>query len=273
LAFTLIELLVVIAVIGILAALLLPAVSKAKDSTHSTQCLDNLKQLQICCHLYAGDNGDSLPPNDSVSFEDGSLKGVTVASGLSWCPDHPKTDTNTLNLEQGVLFPYNHSAAVYHCPADYSTVQTLSGQPLLQLRNRSYNMSQSVNGYPEYLDNIAGYQQFGHIPAFSKFAQIQTPSPSDLFVFIDELPDTMLDSSFGIPPKGSSFFADVQNSWFDMPADRHNQGGNLSFADGHVEHWQWKTPKVFTERVQDVTAAEMPDYVRLQNAMLQPATD
>ena len=58
-----------------------------------------------------------------------------------------------------------------------------------------------------------------------------------------------------------------------MPADRHDQGGNLSFADGHVEHWQWKAPKVFTGYGQAVTAAEMPDYVRLQNAMLQPAAN
>jgi prepilin-type processing-associated H-X9-DG protein len=152
-------------------------------------------------------------------------------------------------------------------------VQTPDGKLLAQLRNRSYNMSQSVNGYSEFLNNLVNYQQASHVPSVKTLAQIQTPSPSDLFVFIDELPDTEFDSTFWIPPKGSPFFADVQNSWFDMPADRHNQGGNLSFADGHVEHWQWKTPKVFTERAQDVTAAEMPDYVRLQNAMLQPATD
>jgi prepilin-type processing-associated H-X9-DG protein len=134
-------------------------------------------------------------------------------------------------------------------------------------------MSQSVNGYSAYLDNLADYQEVGHIPAFSTLAQIQTPGPSDLFVFIDELAATEFDASFGMPPKGLSFFQDWQNCWFDMPADRHNQGGNLSFADGHVEHWQWKVPKVFTGYGQGVTAAEMPDYMQLQNAMLQPATD
>jgi prepilin-type N-terminal cleavage/methylation domain-containing protein/prepilin-type processing-associated H-X9-DG protein len=271
--FTLIELLVVIAIIGILAALLLPAISRAKDSARSTQCLNNLKQLQICSHLYAGDNADFLPPNDSLVTPDGTPNGTTIASGQSWCPDHPQTDLNTSNLEHGVLFSYNHSPAIYHCPADNATVQTPDGQPLSQLRNRSYNMSQSVNGYSAYLNNIADYQEVGHIPAFSTLSQIQTPGPSDLFVFIDELADTESDSSFGMPPKRSPYFEKWQGCWFDMPADRHNQGGNLSFADGHVEHWQWKTPKVFTGYSQAVTAAEMPDYVRLQNAMLQPATD
>jgi prepilin-type processing-associated H-X9-DG protein/prepilin-type N-terminal cleavage/methylation domain-containing protein len=272
-AFTLLELLVVIAIIGIMAALLLPVLSRAKDKARSTECLNNLKQLQICSHLYAGDNGDFLPPNDSLVTPDGTPNGTSIVSGQSWCPDHPQTDLNTTNLERGVLFQYNRSVAIYHCPADNAIVQTTNGQPLLLLRDRSYNMSQSVNGYSAYLDNIVDYDEVGHIPAFSRLAQIQTPGPSDLFVFIDELPATEYDASFGMPPKGSSFFQQWQNCWFDMPADRHNQGGNLSFADGHVEHWQWKAPKVFTGFGQAVTAAEMPDYARLQNAMLQPATD
>jgi prepilin-type N-terminal cleavage/methylation domain-containing protein len=78
--FTLIELLVVIAIIGILAALLLTAISKAKDSARSTQCLNNLKQLQICSHLYAGDNGDFLPPNDSLVTPDGTPNGTASDS-------------------------------------------------------------------------------------------------------------------------------------------------------------------------------------------------
>ena len=268
-AFTLTELLVVIAVIGILAALSLPAFSKAKDRVRSINCLGNLRQLQVCWHLYAGDNGDILPPNDSVVLPDGSPDGVTIASGQSWCPDHPQTDISTTNLELGVLFPYNRSVAIYHCPADNATVQTSDGKPLSQLRKRSYDMSQSVNGYSAYLDD----QGIGHIPAVRTFAQVQTPGPSNLFVFIDELPQTEFDSFFGMPPKGSPDFEDSQGCWFDMPADRHNQGGNLSFADGHVEHWQWKTPKVFVSFDQAASVAEMPDYVRLQNAMLQPAAN
>lgn len=101
-------------------------------------------------------------------------------------------------------------------------------------------------------------------------SQIQTPCPSDLFVFIDELPATQFDASFGKPPKGATNYQDWPNCWFDLPADRHSRGGNLSFADGHVEHWRWQASKVFTQFGQAVAAAEMPDYVHNQNAMKQP---
>ncbi|HEY1490680.1 MAG TPA: H-X9-DG-CTERM domain-containing protein, partial [Verrucomicrobiae bacterium] len=62
-----------------------------------------------------------------------------------------------------------------------------------------------------------------------------------------------------------------QNIWWDMPANRHNQGANLSFADGHVEHWKWQAPKIFYDWTQPVAPQEMPDYKRVQNAMKQPA--
>ena len=258
LAFTLIELLVVIAIIAILAALLLPGLARAKQKAWTVGCLSNLKQLETCWHLYALDNNDVLPPNDSITY----IGGGDASANVSWCPDHARTDTNTTDLQSGLLFPYNRSVAIYHCPADKSTVETPNGEPLPQLRNRSYNMSQSVNGYPEYLINL-DIPGLSDIPFWKKFAEIRRPVPTRLFVFIDEHPDTLLDAQFG-NPAGAPYWGPM---WFDMPADRHNQGACLSFADGHAERWRWVVSKAGAFAGKMATAAEMPDYLRVQSAM------
>ena len=256
--FTLIELLVVIAVIAILASLLLPTLAKSKEKALTIACTSNLKQLELCFHLYVSDNNDVVPPNDSIMAA--GLGNVALATGISWCPDHARTDTNTVDLERGVLFQYNRSVGIYHCPADRSTVETPDGQLLPRLRNRSYNMSQSVNGYPEFPDPFGVVKI---LPANKRFSQIQTPPPTKLFVFIDEHPDTLLDAQFG-NPVGLPFYPDM---WFDLPADRHNQAANLSFADGHVERWRWRTPKIFTSFLQNLSPEEMPDFLKVQSAM------
>ena len=260
--FTLIELLVVIAIIGILASLLLPALSKAKQRAYTIACLNNLKQLEMCCHLYTVDNNDYLVPNNSVYIIGG---GGSNEKGVSWLLDlDARHEYDPSNIVNGLLFQYNTSLAIYHCPADLSQLEDDSGQLLAQPRWRSYNMSQSFNGFPEYSPVY-----YNIIPAYEKFTQIRHPSPSELFVMIDENSDTQEDAEFGNPPAGSPYF--WPNVWWDMPSDRHNRGANLSFADGHAEHWKWKVSKVFYDWVQPVPPQEMPDYLRLQNAMKQPA--
>jgi prepilin-type N-terminal cleavage/methylation domain-containing protein/prepilin-type processing-associated H-X9-DG protein len=256
-AFTLIELLVVIAIIAILAAMLLPALSRTKGKAQAIACLNQLKQLQICWTLYATDHEDRLPPNNSVyDISTGApIPGMDLSQ--TWCPGNARADTNTVNIASGYLFPYNRSAAIYRCPSDRAPVEPLGGGTLALPRTRSYNMSQSING-------LGGpYSSLFWIPSYQRTADIR--QLSNIFVFGEVHEGGILDALFGVPPQGSSW----DGYWFDLPAGRHNQGANFSFADGHVERWRWVYPKVFQTLGQPVAAGEFPDYRRLQAAIRQ----
>ena len=254
--FTLIELLVVIAIIIILAALLLPALSRAKSEAWTIACLNNMKQLEICWQSYTLDNNDLLVPNNSVDDVSTNGNPSALATGGSWCLASP----TAVNVQNGMLFQYNTSLDIDHCPADRSTLTDPSGSTPGTLRARSYNLSQSVNGYPE--DN---WFIFNYIPYFKKLTQIRNPNAANCLVFIDENEYTLADSQFGMP---TDYYNGTQ-TWWDMPANRHNQGANLCFADGHAEHWKWRVPMVFIEWFQAVPPAQMPDWLRVKACVKQ----
>ena len=115
--FTLIELLVVIAIIAILAAMLLPALGKAKLKTQGVYCMNNGKQLMVAIQMYGSDNKDLLPPNP----DDGN-----TVPGHNWCPGqagiggNEEYNTDILKDQtRNLLATYlSKNVAVYKCPAD-----------------------------------------------------------------------------------------------------------------------------------------------------------
>ena len=264
-AFTLIELLVVIAIIGILAALLMPALSRAKQKAQGATCLSQGKQMMTAMTLYTGDNNELFPPNP----DDGN-----TIPGYNWCPGSAgigqpqEFDSSVLkDPKRSLLVTYlSGNVEVFRCPADRREGKYQGSDPAfvgqIVPAARTFSMSQAVGtidpgfeaseftgssyehtGVPTlsvngpWLNNQQTHHRNSPWLTYGRATDIRNPSPSMLWVLVDEDARGLNDAAFA--------FGMESPQWFDAPGTYHNGGCGFAFADGHSETHQWrdKSPK------------------------------
>jgi len=264
--FTLLELLVVMAIIGILAALLLPAISRAKMKAVNVACLNNLRQLHLGCRLYADDgNGalvSSLPigtgdePVNPFSWCPGWVS-LTQSQPVAYGPVPDYSPTNIYALQQGKIWPFIQNPAVYRCPIDHRSV---GGLPVV----RSYSMNSWMNGRsfgdPTGDTTFLSPEEDEQLTFQFFRKQNQITTPAQIWDLIDEDEITINDAMFAVS-MGDINPIPSNQPVLDLPATRHGTVFAINFNDGHAETVRWLAPASEWANA----ASPDPDWVKLKS--------
>lgn len=244
-AFTLIELLVVIAIIAILAGMLLPALSRAKEKGKQTKCLSNMRNVGLSLQMYLVDfnkyPGHYYVPNGEIVYPPRLLPGLSSNLQVWNCPsEKPKYYyTNRVNRATGA-----------------------EGGPMKLTPNTGfcygYNDWGGINEFVKPYQGLgADLQPNGKEPWNREPAESFVKAPSDMIVIADSRSDARWDSA--IDPADRAPAGDQAAEW---PSRRHSGGANFSFADGHAEYG-----------AQEKMVSRDPNIRRRWNADNQPHLD
>ena len=279
-----IELLVVIAILAILAALLLPALAKAKLKAYGIQCMNNHRQLALAWKMYVDDSNEWLPYSSYWPYGPPSLaaenKYAWVTGQMDFDPNNPSNWDVNQDIANSPIWPYcGKNAEIWKCPADYSFV-VVNGQSRPRVRSMSMNFW--IGGFVGYDGGLSGGNGYINPPSYPpgtrggnpwrlylKLADFVAPGPADTFLLLDMREDSIDWGNFATDMRGWPDHPE-QAGFYDLPGSYHHRAGGFSFVDGHAEIKRWMDdrtmpPLVLGGQVIDqLSSANNPDVAWLQ---------